>query len=69
MTPQAGSSVVAVLFTDLVGSTDLMVGLGDIAFDKLRGEHFTRLAKVANPQPSDPQQWGRATRLLRGQRG
>ncbi len=32
-----------VLFTDLVGSTELMARLGDTAFDDLRDEHFTRL--------------------------
>jgi class 3 adenylate cyclase/tetratricopeptide (TPR) repeat protein len=32
-----------VLFTDLVGSTELMARLGDAAFDRLRGEHFDRL--------------------------
>jgi class 3 adenylate cyclase len=32
-----------VLFTDLVGSTELMARLGDAAFDGLRDEHFARL--------------------------
>ena len=32
-----------VLFTDLVGSTELMGRLGDAAFDGLRDEHFARL--------------------------
>jgi hypothetical protein len=32
-----------VLFTDLVRSTELMAGLGDTAFDRIRGEHFARL--------------------------
>ncbi len=32
-----------VLFTDLVGSTELMTRLGDLSYDDLRGEHFARL--------------------------
>ena len=40
--------MVAVLFTDLVGSTDLMVRLGDAAFDELRRTHFAALAKPSN---------------------
>jgi class 3 adenylate cyclase len=32
-----------VLFTDLVGSTQLMARLGDAAFDDLRGKHFAHL--------------------------
>ncbi len=46
MTPRRDSGVLAVLFTDLVGSTELMVRLGDAAFDELRGEHFARLREV-----------------------
>lgn len=34
------SATVTVLFTDLVGSTELMGRLGDADFDRLRGEHF-----------------------------
>jgi class 3 adenylate cyclase/tetratricopeptide (TPR) repeat protein len=37
------SSTATVLFTDLVGSTELMTRLGDVAFDRLRGEHFAQL--------------------------
>src|SRR5437879_8601039 len=37
------SGTVTVLFTDLVGSTDLMTRLGDLVYDQLRGEHSTRL--------------------------
>jgi class 3 adenylate cyclase/tetratricopeptide (TPR) repeat protein len=37
------SGTATVLFTDLVGSTELMARLGDVAFDRLRGEHFDRL--------------------------
>ncbi len=33
----------AVLFTDLVGSTELMARVGEEVFDALRREHFTRL--------------------------
>ena len=31
------------LFTDLVGSTDLMTQVGEAAFDELRGSHFAAL--------------------------
>jgi class 3 adenylate cyclase len=34
------SGVVAILFTDLVGSTDLLTRLGDDAAEVLRREHF-----------------------------
>ena len=34
------------LFTDLVGSTELMTGLGDLAFDQLRSQHFAELRAV-----------------------
>jgi class 3 adenylate cyclase len=37
---------VTVLFTDLVGSTELMTRLGDLVYDQLRGEHFTRLREA-----------------------
>ena len=40
------SGTATVLFTDLVGSTELMARLGDAAFDRLRGEHFTRLREA-----------------------
>jgi class 3 adenylate cyclase/tetratricopeptide (TPR) repeat protein len=46
MTPPAGSRVAAVLFTDLVGSTELMARLGDASFDGLRGKHFACLGQV-----------------------
>jgi len=39
----AGGDVVTLLFTDLVGSTDLLDRLGDDAADRLRCEHFTLL--------------------------
>jgi len=35
-----------VLFTDLVGSTELMSRLGDIAYDGLRGAHFADLREA-----------------------
>jgi class 3 adenylate cyclase/tetratricopeptide (TPR) repeat protein len=44
--PPAGTSVGAVLFTDLVGSTELMARLGDAAFDRLRSEHFARMGQA-----------------------
>jgi class 3 adenylate cyclase/tetratricopeptide (TPR) repeat protein len=37
---------VTVLFTDLVGSTELMSRLGDIAAEELRREHFSLLREV-----------------------
>ena len=40
------SGTATVLFTDLVGSTELMTRLGDLAYDQLRGEHFARLREV-----------------------
>ncbi len=43
----------AVLFTDLVGSTELMARLGDTAFDELRGEHFTRLREAVERYHGD----------------
>ncbi|MGH8972787.1 MAG: ATP-binding protein, partial [Acidimicrobiia bacterium] len=42
--PSSGTATV--LFTDLVGSTELMARLGDVAFDALRGEHFDRLREA-----------------------
>jgi len=42
----AGSSMGAVLFTDLVGSTELMARLGDTAFDRFRSEHFAILREA-----------------------
>jgi class 3 adenylate cyclase/tetratricopeptide (TPR) repeat protein len=45
--PETRSSGTAtVLFTDLVGSTELMAQLGDAVFDDLRGEHFIRLREA-----------------------
>jgi class 3 adenylate cyclase/tetratricopeptide (TPR) repeat protein len=40
------SGTLTVLFTDLVGSTELMTRLGDSSFDELRGEHFARLREA-----------------------
>jgi class 3 adenylate cyclase len=45
--PVPSGGVVCVLFTDLVGSTELMSRLGDVAFDALRGEHFARMREAA----------------------
>jgi class 3 adenylate cyclase len=42
-----------VLFTDLVGSTDLMTRLGDKAYDELRDEHFARLREVMAARGGD----------------
>jgi class 3 adenylate cyclase len=38
--------VACVLFTDLVGSTELMARLGDAAFDAVRAEHFACLREA-----------------------
>jgi len=40
------SGVACVLFTDLVGSTELMARLGDVAFDAVRTEHFACLREA-----------------------
>ena len=40
------SGMMSVLFTDLVGSTDLMARLGEVAFDDLRRAHFATLRKA-----------------------
>lgn len=40
------SGTLTVVFTDLVGSTDLMSRLGEVVFDRLRSEHFSRLGAV-----------------------
>ncbi|MGH8973161.1 MAG: AAA family ATPase [Acidimicrobiia bacterium] len=40
------SGTATVLFTDLVGSTELMARLGDTVFDDLRSEHFDRLRRA-----------------------
>jgi class 3 adenylate cyclase len=41
------SGTVTLLFTDLVGSTELMDRLGDAASDRLRREHFALLRRAA----------------------
>ena len=43
MGDRRASGIAGVLFTDLVGSTDLMARVGESAFDELRRDHFTRL--------------------------
>ncbi|MGH9009802.1 MAG: ATP-binding protein, partial [Acidimicrobiia bacterium] len=40
------SGTATVLFTDLVGSTELMARLGDLAYDEVRSEHFRLLREV-----------------------
>src|SRR2546421_13087625 len=40
------SATATVLFTDLVGSTELLAGLGDAAFDELRRSHFATLRQT-----------------------
>jgi class 3 adenylate cyclase len=40
------TGTVTVLFTDLVGSTELMVRLGALAYDDLRTAHFGALRRA-----------------------
>lgn len=42
----AEAGLVTILFTDLVGSTELAVRLGDAAADDLRREHFASLREA-----------------------
>ena len=42
----AGSGLITILFTDLVGSTELASDLGDVAADQLRREHFASLREA-----------------------
>ena len=42
----AEAGLVTILFTDLVGSTELAAGLGDVAADELRREHFAHLREA-----------------------
>ena len=42
----AGSGLITILFTDLVGSTALAQQLGDTAADELRREHFEQLRRA-----------------------
>jgi len=44
--PAGGSGLVAILFTDLVGSTDLATRHGDVAADALRRDHFSHLREA-----------------------
>ena len=41
----AEAGLVTILFTDLVGSTELASDLGDVAADELRREHFAVAAR------------------------
>lgn len=45
--PASTVSTVTVLFTDLVGSTEMLARLGDEAADRLRRAHFVALREVA----------------------
>ena len=47
MTDVRSTGIAGVLFTDLVGSTDLMAQVGQDAFAALRRDHFTRLRGAA----------------------
>lgn len=42
----SGSGLIIILFTDLVGSTDLTSDIGDVAADDLRRAHFTALREA-----------------------
>ena len=40
------SGLVTILFTDVVGSTDLTSEIGDVAADELRHDHFSDLRRA-----------------------
>ena len=42
----AASGLITILFTDLVGSTELASDVGDVAADELRREHFASLREA-----------------------
>ncbi len=42
----ADAGLVTILFTDLVGSTEMATDLGDVAADELRREHFSHLREA-----------------------
>ena len=42
----SGSGLISILFTDLVGSTELTSDIGDAAADSLRRAHFTELREA-----------------------
>ena len=44
--PLAASGLITILFTDLVGSTELASEVGDAAADELRREHFASLREA-----------------------
>ncbi|MEX1254671.1 MAG: adenylate/guanylate cyclase domain-containing protein [Dehalococcoidia bacterium] len=46
--PRTPSSIVVLLFTDLVGSTELLEALGEDAGEQLRRTHFSMLRDVVN---------------------
>ena len=46
MRPEKGRRIAAVLFTDLVGSTNLLSRLGETAYDDVRRAHFTALRRA-----------------------
>lgn len=46
MAEQRTSGTATVLFTDLVGSTELMAKLGDTLFDRVRAGHFAHLGRA-----------------------
>ncbi|MGH8975814.1 MAG: adenylate/guanylate cyclase domain-containing protein, partial [Acidimicrobiia bacterium] len=48
MNGERASGTATVLFTDLVGSTDLLASLGDATFDDLRRKHFALLREAVS---------------------
>jgi class 3 adenylate cyclase len=48
--PSSASTTVTLLFTDLVGSTELMSRLGEEASERMRREHFELLRRAAGEQ-------------------
>ncbi|MCA1844983.1 MAG: adenylate/guanylate cyclase domain-containing protein, partial [Actinobacteria bacterium] len=49
----SASALVAVCFTDLVGSTELMAALGDRTWDRIRAEHFAVLRTALRAHGGD----------------
>ena len=62
----------AVLFTDLVASTELLARLGEAAFDGLRRAHFASLreaiARSGGAEGEDDRRWPPRDIRLRGGR-
>jgi class 3 adenylate cyclase len=51
--PARNSGTATVLFTDLVGSTELMARLGDVRYDEVRRDYFARLRQAITAAGGD----------------